>query len=243
MAGRDPKNRTILISLDAQRNFQYKDLFDGSEAHTLKLINGDILSWVLDAAIQPRSFQIDFDVVNPFHIGRAVSLRGLDYVVSPPVKFRATYQGNRHLKYTVTLGNGWQDDPDVVPVPEDATLGDLHVPTYSHILWTTADETAIALDQTVLSVPASGTPPLAELIWSWRNDQIDIQPFSIEFAPDAGQLLPAGWPQGEQDSTGNDNPVVDLFLPPGLRTPTVFRIRTTTPDGVEVQTDGTLLVT
>jgi len=243
MAGRDPKNRTILIGVDDERNFYYTDLFDETDAHTLKLINGDMLAWVLDPSISPRTFQIDFGVVNPFHIGVPVSLRGIDYVVSPKVKFRNTYQGNRHLKYTVTLGNGWVDDPDVVPVPEDATLGGLITPPHCDIFWTTPDEIAIDIDPKDLSIQSGGNPPLAEMVWRWRSDQVDIQPFTLEFAPDPGQLLPSGWPQGEQESSGYGHPTIDLFLPPGMATPTPFRIRTTTPDGMEVQKDGTLLVT
>src|ERR1700683_1674279 len=108
----------ILIQVDPYtRVFHY--LTQNIDASTAVLANGDRLVWVLDPLISERTFQIDFHAVNPFQPGSKVSLRGNVFVVWPAVLVPVT-AFNRTFNYSVSLGNGWHDDPClVVPEPPD----------------------------------------------------------------------------------------------------------------------------
>ena len=68
---------TILIQVDPHtRVFRYTDQVTGGNVESIVLVNGDRLVWVLDPSLPERTLQIDFDVLNPFRVGKAVSFRG-----------------------------------------------------------------------------------------------------------------------------------------------------------------------
>ena len=243
MAGRGPRDRVVQISLDANNQFQYKDLFDGTDASQLVVIQGDRLVWTLNPTLSPQNFQIDFDQVNPFTLGRPVSLRGNGSITAPAFNFPFnTYSGNRILKYMVTLGNGWSDDPDVVPSPGDPVLEGLGLNPSGVITW--ADPST--QNQIVLTPPAmtaSSGGSLAKVTWAWDPSQPNPQPFSLQFEQDTPPGIPSGWPTTEQDSEFfNGVPTIQLFLPAGANTATTFTVTATTGNGNETSVQGTLLI-
>jgi|GEM_PF-5371983 hypothetical protein len=242
MPNRHPKNRTIRIHVDGQHKFHYTDLFDGSDASTgIRLIDGDQLAWVLDSSIESRTFQIDFGLINPFQNGVPISLRGIDFIVSPKVSFPAVFAGNRIVKYSVSLGNGWVDDPDVVPVPSDVVnprpRGAAN-PADCLISWLDANEAAIQLDPAPMTANATNSGGYAMVTWAWASK--DPEPFTLEFLAPV-YPIPDGWPKSPTPSVGA-NPSIISFLPKGLQTATPFRITTTRKDGNDTSQDGTLLI-
>jgi hypothetical protein len=241
MASRPPKERVIQISLDYKNQFQYTDILDGKDASVLILIEGDRLTWTLHPIIEPRTFQLDFGVVNPFTLGSAVSLRGRDSIVAPPLKFPfKTYTSNRFLKYTVWLGNGWSDDPDVVPSPGDPVIVTQLFNPSTAIDWVDpTTQSQITLTPPAMTADATGGGGLAQTNWLWQGGAPNPQPFTLQFvAP-----IPPGWPSTEQDSTVvNGIPSIQLYLPKGLLAATAFNVTTTTKDGEDTSAQGTLLI-
>src|ERR1017187_10024555 len=118
-----PANPTpwkILISADPKTGkLRYRDA-KGNDLKRVFPSNGDTIQWKLDTGIQKQPFQISFSEVNPFNVGTSVSYRGNGTALSDIVNFNDNFVGSKVCKYTVTLNNGWFDDPDVVPVPADA---------------------------------------------------------------------------------------------------------------------------
>jgi hypothetical protein len=236
---------TILIQVDPHtRVFHYTNPPTGDDVKTIVLVNGDRLVWVLDPLLPERTFQIDFDVLNPFRVGRAVSFRGSDFVVSPAVRLPVPYSADRGFKYSVSLGNGWQDDPRCIVVPEPPDPNNpfeimklVKVSTTDNISWTDSSETAIALSTIDIAAQASGVSKTATVIWQWDPAQQDTQPFTLKFTPPLGNSIPPGWPTTPQ----TDPECITLSLPPGAKTP--FRIDTTTPSQSPIVAVGTLVVT
>jgi hypothetical protein len=239
MASRAPKHFTIIISLDASLNFRYNELFSGNDASSLAVINGDLICWILDASIPERDLQIDFGLINPFKIFSNLSLRGEGQVVTPPVNFPSAYPGNRQLKYTVSLGNGFSDDPDVVPVESQLyALGNLALSGDFGLQWVAAQPPYQATILNPADVTKSAGGSKATLTWIWSVNPGDpTPPFNLVFTNP-----PAGWPAGVTYST-DVNPAITLVLPPGGRT--LFTITTTSGDGgnSNVQAKGYLTVT
>lgn len=240
MPNRPPEDRTILVSVDPYtRDFHYKNQADNSDASSLRLINGDRLIWVLDPAITPRTFQIDFGAVNPFDLGTPVSLRGIDGVVSPYVDFPTNYIGRRQLKYNVLLGNGWQDDPDVVPSPTDpGSTRELDVasphPSDCLIKWTDPNtKVAISLDPSAMSATVDSTG-LARVTWQWDPTQDNPQPFTLVFDGNP----PPPWAGSSEDSTKID-PSIEEYLGAGTAT---FTIYTSSINGVKIHQTGSLAI-
>ena len=238
MSIRQPKNFLIQISLDSDLNFSYKDLYSQMDARSITVIKGDQIGWILEPSIPERMLQIDFGLINPFHIYRNVNLRGRGHVVAAdPVNFPLGYPGNRQLKYTAWLGNGLHDDPDVVPVEHDATLTEgLAVSSDFKISWTNTNPKyqAIAITPTDLSKSADGGK--TAVTWKWVVGTSEpTPPFQLTF-----NSPPAGWP-AETDST-DINPAITLLLTPGPET--VFKITTSSGDGEkELFTMGKLTIT
>ena len=236
---RPPQNFLVQISLDSSFQFHYTELFTNLDASQLTVLNGDQIAWMLDPMIENRSLQIDFGIFNPFRIFHNVSLRGNGLVTGGTVNFPKSYTGNRILKYGVFLGNGFHDDPDVVPVESNLTLhnGALALAPNFKLKWTDATYTAIVVDpgQLVLSAGSAGK---ATVTWKWSVTSADpTPPFSLAFTSP-----PAGW-QAKTDSTGTD-PAITLSLPPGPITPTQFTITTSSGDGsTQILATGFLTVT
>ena len=245
MALRQPKDFVIEIHVDRKRQFHYTDLETNTDASVLVLIDGDTVEWVLHGFIFPRTFQIDFGTSNPFQLGRSVSLRGNDSIMAPPLNFPfKTYPHNRLMKYTVSLANGWSDDPDIVPAPGDPTLhGDRFLPAGA-ITWYDATQKQIVLTPANMTADATGNGGYAPVTWSWQADQPNPQPFSVQFEAGIAPGIPPGWPTAEQDSAiSNGVPAIQLYLKPGYNTATTFTLTTTDADGNPISAPGTLLVT
>lgn len=233
---RSPKTFVIQVSLAPDQTFSYTDLFTKLDASTLAVINGDQIAWVLDASIPERTLQIDFGAINPFHIFRTVTLRGNGQVIAPSVQFPATYTGNRQLKYTVSLGNGLHDDPEVVPVPNNGgAIHTIQIATDFRIEWTDDSDEAILLNPDEVTKSAEGTQ--ASVTWSWNVGANDpTPPFDLTFTSP-----PPGWPTSSIHSTDVD-PVITLSLPPGPTTK--FTITTLTGDGSKkISANGYLTIT
>jgi hypothetical protein len=236
MANRAPQNFTIQISLDENLDFQYNDLFSNHDASSLAVINGDRISWILDPAIPERMFQIDFGPINPFQIFHNVTFRGEGQVVTDPVSFPASYPGNRQLKYTVSLGNGLSDDPEVVPVESQAAFSGLIVlPKDFKVQWVDGTFQAITLNPPEVVKSAGGAR--VAVTWAWNVGATDpTPPFSLAFSSP-----PAGWPSTPINSTDID-PKITLVLPPGARTQ--FTISTVSGDGsTNITAQGYLTIT
>ena len=242
MSNRPPKNFLIMISLDGDLNFLYKELYSGMNGNSIAVINGDRIGWILDPSIPERALQIDFGIINPFRIYRNLTLRGRGQVIPEQiVKFPLAYPGNRQLKYTVSLGNGFHDDPDVVPVETDVGLlqglDGLALDADFKIVWTDAvpKYQAITLSPSGhLSKSAGGGK--ATVTWKWNVGANDPKPpFHLTFFNP-----PFGWP-ADTDST-NIDPAITLLLPHGAQT--AFQITTTSGDGEnEIAASGHLTIT
>lgn len=202
-------------------------------------MNGDRVTWALDQSLPERTFQIDFGVLNPFHLGQLVSFRGSDFAVSTAVNLPLKYQqaNNPVFEYSVTLGNGWKDDPRclVVPEPPDPTSS-LHrgVGDFT-IKWHDTSESAIDLSPTDLTL-GTGNHNTKTVVFAWAAGQPDTQPFTLVF-PNA----PNGWPTGALKDNGTG--LIAPSLPAGQKT--AFIITTTSADqsNPSVTATGTLKVT
>lgn len=236
---------TILIQVDPYtRVFRYTDQDTGEDLDGIALVNGDRLVWVLDPALTERTFQIDFAVLNPFEVGTAVTFRGADFIVSTPIDLPINYSPSREFKYSVSLGNGWHDDPRclVVPEPPDppsaiATLGRLVIQaltalargatpqtTVFTIAWTDLTETAISVTPaTPQTAQSSATSKRATVVWQWGSNVQQTQPFTLQFQ--APPTIPAGWPTGPLSDTES----ITLSLPTSGGAAINFTINTNTP--------------
>jgi len=221
---------TIVIQVDPHtRAFLYVNQATGEDASDISLVNGDRMVWVLDSPIPERTFQIDFPRLNPFQLGQAQSFRGKDFAVSPPVRVPITYPLGRGFKYSVSLGNGWRDDPrcTVVPEPPDPTttvvLKSLKPAGTFNLAWTDATETNVVLrPKEDLTVTATGDSNLATVVWQWGLTQQDSQPFCLTF-----QNPPTGWTKKTLPSSPNPESIT-VVLPPGPKT--TFTITTVSAD-------------
>jgi hypothetical protein len=229
-----PRKFNILISLDENNQFQYTDLFDPSvNLASIAVKKNDIIAWTLDPAIAERTFQIDFDSINPFSIFNPVSLRGDGFIVSPPVNFPLGYPGNHRLEYKVTLSNGWRDDPDVVPVPPDSSLlGTLLVQPDCSISW--YDNTFQEIVLTPADVQKSSGGGQVTVTWQWAvEDGQPMPPFKLTFATHV---------PGCDDQTVSAAGAITLT--PGVVAKTTLTISTLTGDGsANIKKNGSLTVT
>src|ERR1700733_3097781 len=236
----------ILIQVDPYaRVFNYIDQDTGNSAQTIVLTNRDRVVWVLDPSLPERTFQITFMALNPFQVGTAINFRGSDFVVSSPVNLPVSYPKNPVFKYSVTLGNGWRDDPlciftpSVVPEPPDKKIKSFFtLPSASNtfsVFWTDFNQTAIILVPPPSSTVASsgaGANKRAQVYWQWDPSQPQPQTLTLAFQGS----IPTGWPP-----TLN-GPVLTFSFPPGPMTN--FTIYTLTPLQDQTPTvNGSLTVT
>jgi len=228
---RDPRKFKILIGVNSNREFTYKELYSGNDASSLTVVNGDQITWVLDLAIPERAFQLDFDIINPFQLFRTVSLRDHGHIAAETVNFPRGYVGNRQLKYSVTLGNGWHDDPVVVPVENDGGIrGALALASNVLIQWADLQYMNIVLNPASYTTSSGGGN--IPITWNWNVGPNDpTPPFSLLFTNP-----PNGWPNTEQDS----DPAITLSLPAGS---SPYTITTMSGVGGQIQKSGTLTIT
>jgi len=218
-------NYLINISLDSNLKFQYTDVFTKASAANLAIRNNDLIIWTLDPSIEERALQVDFGAINPFHIFRNVSLRGQGQVSSDQVNFPNTYPGNRQIKYTVSLGSGFVDDPYVVPVENTPTLmvHTLALAANFAIDWVVGNIPYQAIVLANPNVAVQSVNGKANVTWQWSVNAGDpTPPFTLDFINP-----PAGWPTSTIDSTDPDGGIT-LSLPPGGNTQ--FKITTTSGD-------------
>ena len=235
---------TILIEVDPDTlTFDYIDLSSDADASNLVLTPGDRVIWALDPSMPERTFQIDFGVNNPFTLGQSISFRGSSLVMSAAISLPSAYSRNRAFEYSVSLANGWHDDPKcmVVPEPPDPHSFSrlVETSTTTGIEWTDDTETAITLvpasspEDPIIATVAQGATT-ATVIFQWAADRPDPQPFTVEFLDP-----PDGWPTTVISDNGSG--IIVLALPPGPST--IFNIETTTPAAAtEIGTDGSLQV-
>jgi len=234
MAIRPPRNFNIQISLDDKLNFHYNDLFSGDDASNITVIKDDRIVWTLHPSIQERELQIDFGPINPFTFGRPLTMRGLGQVVTQKVLFPSSFSGNRQLKYQVSIGCGFSDDPDVVPVENPNGLNlTLLQNADLEIDWVSASHEAITLND--LNVQKSAAGGKALVIVRWKANAKPATAFSLLFTSP-----PAGWPKPVTHSTVV-KPTITFELPPGAKTK--YTIRTTADNGDEIEVSGYLTVT
>jgi hypothetical protein len=128
----------------------------------------------------PVAFQVEFPRYGPFSEGIRV-VRSLFQETQPlTVGLPRHYNRNLAFKYTVTIANGWSDDPIVQPPP----------PNDGFIIQTTSTSTnviTLSVDATtgVLSVsPLSPSFPAGAVTWQWAtgSNPADIDDFTVTFA-------------------------------------------------------------
>jgi hypothetical protein len=171
----------IQVSVDINGNFAYKA--DGiPDARSIRPHYGDTISWSVKLMGHPVPFQIEFPGFGPFgFLNRAIHSVGNP---TDPIKVTlpASYHGNLVMKYTVSLSNGWSDDPEVVPRPSDGketnALG-------NQVILLSVENNALVIDKPNASF-AKGL-----VTWQWKDAPQDY--FTLTFASP-----PPGWPVGHQ---------------------------------------------
>jgi hypothetical protein len=119
------------------------------------------------------------------------------------VQFPTNFQGSRLCKYTVTLSNGWSDDPDVVPVPPDTLPRPFDAPqiVVCLIAWHLDNGTITGIDLTPNNVASRAYQPVD---WKWADSQpAPTQDFTLHF----DNQVP-GWPK-------DSGPDSEIILTPG----------------------------
>lgn len=176
----------IEVRVSQSGKFTYTAAGSGSDATSLHPHIGDTVSWfVVKEPGIPTAFQIDFPPFNPFGFKNR-SIRS-NFHPTPPLKVSLppNYHGDLVFKYTVSIDNGWSDDPDVEP--ELSGGSDHHVPP-SVVLLVPHDDTA-----TFTLVPDPTPPfPAGLVTWQWQGDPPD------EFTLSFNSPIPPGWPTTTQ---------------------------------------------
>lgn len=180
-----PKLYHVEVNVDSKGNFQYTA--NGVDAKTIRPRNTDKVSWSVKLGGIPVPFQVEFPGYGPFGIGNRVA-RSLFGATDPlTVSVPNYYHGNLVLKYTVTLPNGWSDDPDVVPVLSDG-LDPLSLDTNVVLL-------SVDLQGNLVLNPPDASYAKGEVAWKWAGDPQDD--FTLKFAAP----VPAGWPPVTQSQS------------------------------------------
>lgn len=173
---RVPVDHLIEVNADIHGNFEY--LVNGAAGGaSIRPHVGDTISWKATLMHLPISFQVEFSGFGPFGPGNQV-VRSLFQKTKPlTVTVPKYYHGNLVFKYTVTLGNGWSDDPDIVPVPSQL-LGDV------------AQVISLSIDNNtgmLLVDPSDAQFVKGEVSWEWAGTPLDD--FSVTF-----DKTVSGWP-------------------------------------------------
>jgi hypothetical protein len=160
---RPPKDFRINVDVTATGTFIYT-LADGTPADSLRVVAGDTVSWCVRLVGSLIPFQIQFPNNGPFGFDRR-SLRSPAGWTDPMkvVKQNLKIPG---CEYTVTLANGWHDDPDIVPVPEDGTFDAME---YDQVAVTVAYR-SLAVDPDHLPSKEGKT-----IRWLWKDAQDKIR--------------------------------------------------------------------
>ena len=172
-----PTAYLIEVNVDVDGKFKYSaaGLPDASK---IRPHNGDTISWSAKLMGIPVPFQVEFPGFGPFGTDHRV-VRSMFQPTDPlTVAVPSWYPGNLVCKYTVTIGNGWSDDPDVEPVPSDA------------LVHARASVISLSIDNNTgnftLHQP-DGPLHKGEVTWQWTGSPSDD--FSLTFDHQI-----AGWP-------------------------------------------------
>ena len=175
---RIPSAYHIEVNVDFDGNFKYSaDKIP--DASSIRPCNGDTISWSAKLMGTPVPFQVEFPDFGPFVGGRRV-VRSMFQPTAPlTVAVPSYYHGNLVFKYTVTIVNGWSDDPDVEPVSSD---GVDRMISASRVISLSIDGAGnLALDKPDESFSKG------EVAWQWAGSQLDD--FSLTF-----DAAVPGWP-------------------------------------------------
>lgn len=227
-----PTTWQIFIGFDPTTGkITYRDA-SNNDASRIFPINGDTIQWALARSIKNQPFQVDFGLVNPFHVGSPVSYRGTKPVLSEAVNFPEEFLGSKLCKYNLSLGNGWSDDPDVVPVPADTVLhpNQIRLGAECLISWHINNG---AIAGITLNPPDLTSLSHQAVDWRWADGQpADTADFSLTFAsavPDC--------PLTSESSAR------ELVLTPGKVAQTKFTIDVMDSAGSPWSNTGSLTVT
>ncbi|HTX36843.1 MAG TPA: hypothetical protein VME43_17560 [Bryobacteraceae bacterium] len=187
-----PVNYLVKVAVDNNGNFTYTA--NGiSDASSLRPNNGDTISWSATLNHNPVAFQVAFAGFAPFQGGTGV-VRATSQPTTPlTVNLPSFYNGNLVFKYTVTIANGWSDDPIVEPVPSDGifTLG------------VNPQVITLSIDSDDLIVnPPDADFTAGEVTWQWAPGSL-TDDFTLTFDDP-----PDGWPL----SATSENAILALNL-------------------------------
>ena len=175
-----PQAYNIEVDVDAKGNFTYS-VNGNAGGNTVRPRNSDTISWAVRVGGIPHAFQIEFADFSPFGFTNKVIRSAFGPTPPMTVAIPSFYHGNLVLKYTVSVGNGWSDDPDVEPVLSDGFHGQLD--RYSIKL--SIDGGTLVLDQPDASFGKG------QLSWNWLGTPQDN--FTLVFTDP-----PADWPAVKQ---------------------------------------------
>lgn len=182
----------IKVAVGLDGTFKYTA--DGiNDASTLRPNNTDTITWSATLAGIPVPFQVEFPGFSPFAQGIRVVRSALFQTQPLTVSLPSYYHGNEVFKYTVTIANGWSDDPVVQPVPSDGLISVLA----ASFLNLSVQNGALTLDHLNVQYPAG------EVTWQWVQGSLPDD-FTVTFTNP-----PAGWPA----QATSQNYILALYLP------------------------------
>ena len=170
----------IQVNVDRNGNFTYKA--NGKGASKLPLQLGDTVSWSAKLHGRKTAFQVEFPAIAPFGVGGRV-LRSAGKPTPPQtVVLLPHYQGNLVFKYTVTISNGWYDDPVIGPVAGDPLEGQAVI----------AQTILLSADKNGVLTITSPLMPLAKgpVTWQWDSKSAYTDDFVLTF----DKPVVTGWP-------------------------------------------------
>jgi hypothetical protein len=167
----------IEVSVDIDGNFTY--LSNGQDALTLRPRVGDTISWSVKVLGVPVPFQVTFPDYGPFGIVQRVVRSMHGHSLPATVTVSPLYHGNLVFKYTVSVPNGWSDDPDVEPVISDGM--DPNAQDQNVILLS-------IVDGNLLLNSDNASFPFGQITWKWDGTAQDD--FTLTFH----DAVPPNWP-------------------------------------------------
>ena len=168
----------IEVDVDLYGNFRYSA--NGiPDASSIRPHNGDTISWSVKLGGIPVPFQVEFPGFGPFGMAGRVVRSMFQRTAPLTIAVPKYYHGNLVFKYTVTIANGWSDDPDVEPVPSDGV--DKTAGTQVISLSIDNNTGALVLDN------LDATFVKGEVTWKWATAPLDD--FTLTF-----KTPPTGWP-------------------------------------------------
>jgi hypothetical protein len=171
----------IRVNVDRYGNFTYKA--NGKDASRLEPRLGDTVSWSARLRGKKTTLQVEFPGIAPFDGGSRVFRSDGKPTHPQKVALLPHYQGNLLFKYTVTISNGWYDDPIIGPVPIDPLDNQSIVP---QIILLSANANG-GLTITSPAMPLSKERPVA---WQWDPHSAYTDEFVLTF----NLPVVAGWP-------------------------------------------------